>query len=131
MEIKKISPAFTDERGTITDLLTNVKVDHIGHIFSNSGAIRGRHFHKEQTQWTLVLKGKLKVIEKNLLKKDSEIFSAELEPMDIICTPPNTYHSHEALEDTEYLVFTTKGREGTAYEEDTIRVEDLDSFELI
>ena len=130
MEIKKIKTAFEDERGSIADLLTDVNINHIGLIVSKRGAFRGRHFHKEQTQWTLVLKGRLKVIEKNLLDEQAELKTFELGEMEIISTPPFNYHSHEALEDTEYLVFTTKSRSTRTYEEDTVRVQDIESFKL-
>ena len=36
----------------------------------------------------------------------------------------------EALEDCECLIFTSKSRKGSGYEEDTFRVEDINSFNL-
>jgi len=130
MEITKIKPAFTDERGSITDVLTNIKLDHVGIIISKKGSIRAKHFHKEQKQWTIILRGKLKIVQKNLLDDSSQIETVELNPMELIVTPPYHYHSHEALEDTEFLVFTTKSRNGTSYEDDTFRISDINSFEL-
>lgn len=130
MNITKIKPAFEDERGEIYDLLTNESVNHIGLLKSKKKSIRGKHFHKEQKQYTLVLKGKVKVVTKNLLDKNSEIIVTELNEMDIVLFPPFCYHSLEAIEDYECLIFTSKSREGTGYEEDTFRVQDIASFKL-
>ena len=73
MEIRKISPAFEDDRGSIWDFLTDETVHHVGFLVSKKGAIRGKHFHKEQRQYTLVQKGKIKVTIKNLEDKNSII----------------------------------------------------------
>ena len=40
------------------------------------------------------------------------------------------YHSVEALEDSECLIFTSKSRKDSGYEDDTFRVEDINSFTL-
>ena len=130
MEIIKINPAFEDDRGSIWDFLTDETVHHIGFLVSKKGAIRGKHFHKEQKQYTLVQKGKIKVTIKNLGDKNSIVESKELNKMDMVLFPPYVYHSIEAVEDSECLIFTSKSRKGSGYEEDTFRVESIDSFEL-
>ncbi len=128
MEKKIIHAAFTDERGTIFDLLTDDKIDHIGMLISKKGSIRGKHYHKQQKQYTLLLNGKVKIITKNIIQKDSEIESFELNKMEIVLFPPFCYHAIEALEDSTLLVFTSKSRADGGYEEDTFRVEDINSF---
>lgn len=130
MNITKIKPAFEDERGGIYDLLTNESVNHIGLLKSKKESIRGKHYHKEQKQYTLVLKGKVKLVTKNLLDKNAEVVVTELNEMDIVLFPPFCYHALEATEDYECLIFTSKSREGTGYEEDTFRVQDIESFKL-
>jgi hypothetical protein len=50
--------------------------------------------------------------------------------MDMVFFPPYMYHSIEAVEDSECLIFTSKSRKGSGYEEDTFRVENINSFEL-
>ncbi len=64
MEIKKLKPVFIDERGSIWDLLTDEDIHHIGFFISKKGSNRGKHYHKEQKQYTLVTKGKMKIIVK-------------------------------------------------------------------
>jgi len=130
MEITKIKPAFEDDRGSIWDFLTDDIVHHVGFLISKKSAIRGKHFHKEQKQYTLVLNGKIKVTAKNLQDDDSTVETKELSKMDMVFFPPYMYHSIEALEDSECLIFTSKSRKGSGYEEDTFRIEDINSFKL-
>jgi len=125
MEIKKIEPAFEDERGSIWDLLTNDTIHHIGLLISKKGSIRGKHFHKEQKQYTLVLNGRVRISTKNLLEKNSELKSFELKKMNMVLFPPFHYHSIEALEDSTCLILTSKSRQGSDYEKDTIRIDDI------
>ncbi len=130
MEITKIEPAFEDERGSIWDLLTDETTHHIGFLVSKKGSIRGSHYHKEQKQYTLVTKGRIKVTVKNLLNHNSEIETKELIAMEMVLFPPYHYHSIEAIDDAECLIFTSKSRKGTGYEDDTFRIKDIDSFKL-
>jgi len=130
LKITKIEPAFVDERGSIWDLLTDVTIHHIGFLKSKKGSIRGKHYHKEQQQYTLVLSGKIKIVVRDLSDKNSKLETAELNKMEMVIFPPFHYHSIEAIEDYECLVFTTKGRSGTAYEDDTFRVPNIESYKL-
>ena len=130
MEIIKIEPAFVDGRGSIWDLLMNEQIDHIGMLTSKKGSIRGKHYHKKQKQYTLVLNGKIRIITKDISKGDSKIERLDLNEMEMVLFPSFCYHSLEALEDSKCLIFTSKGREGNSYEEDTIRVSNIKSFEF-
>ena len=130
MEITKIKPVFEDERGSIWDFLTDENIHHIGFLISKKSAIRGKHFHKEQKQYTLVLNGKIKVTVKNLQDDNSVVETKELNKMDMVFFPPYMYHSIEALEDSECLVFTSKSRKDSGYEEDTFRIQDINSFKI-
>ena len=130
MDITKIKPTFEDERGTIYDLLTDESIHHVGLLKSKKDSVRGKHYHKEQKQYTLVMKGRVKVITKNLLDENAEIKTIELNEMDMILFPPFYYHALEALDDYECLVFTSKSRQGTGYEDDTFRVPNIESFKL-
>ena len=130
MEIKKLTPAFVDDRGSIWDFLTNEEVHHIGFLTSKKGSIRGKHYHKEQRQYTLVLTGKIRATAKNLLDDKSKVEVFDLNEMEMVLFPPYYYHSLEALEDSKCLVFTSKSRKGDEYEEDTFRVPEIESFTL-
>jgi len=128
MKILKLKPAFEDERGSIWDLLSKEKIDHIGFLISKKNSVRGKHYHKKQKQYTLLLRGRMKVKAKNILEKNSKIEEFELNEMEMILFPPYYYHSLESLEDSECLVFTDKSRLGSGYDEDTFKIEDIEEF---
>lgn len=130
MEVKKIKSAFVDERGSIWDFLTNEEIHHIGFLISKKNSVRGKHFHKEQKQYTLLLSGKIRVIVKNLLDKNSEIEEFDLNEMEMVLFPPHCYHSIEALEDSKILIFSSKSRDAMKYEDDTFKISDIKSFHL-
>lgn len=130
MKIIKIKPAFVDKRGSIWDFLTDDEIHHVGFLISKKNSIRGKHYHKEQKQYTLILKGKVKIITKNLLEKNSKIEEFLLNEYEMVLFPPFYYHSIESLEDSKCLILTSKSRKGYDYENDTIRVDDIKSFKI-
>ena len=60
----------------------------------------------------------------------SEIESFELNEMEMALFPAFCYHSLEAIEYSKCLIFTSNSREGNSYEEDTFRINDIESFKL-
>ena len=121
MNITKIKSAITDNRGTIKDILEDVDIQHATIISFTKHAIRGNHYHKHSVQYTLVLKGCLKLItqlpghkvENSMVYKD-----------DLIETPPMEKHVMQAVEESEILVLTRGPRGGKNYETDTYRLKD-------
>ena len=130
MEIIKLKPAFEDERGSIWDFLSDDTIHHSGYLISKKNSIRGKHFHKQQKQYTLVLKGIMEISIKNLKDPQSSIEKYVLHPFDMILNPSLHYHSLMSIEDSECIIFTSKSRANMGYEEDTFRVDDIDSFSL-
>ena len=130
VNITTMKPAFEDQRGSIWDFLTDETIHHIGLLITKKDTIRGKHFHKEQKQYTLVLSGKIRVTAKNLHDNNYELEIKELKKMDMVFFPPYMFHSVEALVDSECLIFTSKSRKDSGYENDTFRVEDINSFIL-
>jgi len=130
MKIKKIKPAFRDKRGAIYDFLTDENIHHVGMVTIKKNYVRGKHFHKKQDQYTLVYKGKVRIVTKNLNKKNSKIESFLLKKMEMVLFPAFWYHSVQALEDSECIVFTSKSRKGKGYEKDTFPINDIKSFKL-
>ena len=128
MDIIKIKPVFEDRRGTIWDFLTNEETSHIGFLTTVKGAVRGKHFHKLQQQYTLVLNGKIRVYVKDVRDSKSQVETFELNEMEMILFPTFFYHAIESIEDSKCLVFTSKGRHNGEYENDTFRVNDIESF---
>jgi len=131
MEIIKLNLAFVDERGSIWDLLSDDTIHHSGYLISKKNSIRGKHYHEEQKQYTLLLKVSMKLSIKNLKDPKSSLEVFVLHPFEMILIPPFYYHSLEALEDCECIIFTSKSRANMGYEEDTFRIENIDSFSMI
>lgn len=113
-----IPDRFEDERGVIQDLLG--PVDSITTIFTKQGAIRGNHVHAETDQWTYVVSGLLKVVQGDERPRLIGPGSATR----MILEPRGVPHAWEALQDTVVLVFTRGPRSGSAYESDTVRLEE-------
>lgn len=120
MEVKKIKPSFQDERGKITDVITNEPVEHATIITSRKGAVRANHFHKDTFQYLYVLQGKLRVVGQMPGKDAIEAIMVE---GDLIVNVPEERHAFEALEDSTFLVLTRGPRGGEDYEKDTYRLE--------
>ena len=120
MGIIPTSADFTDDRGTIMDLLNGVDIKHVGFISSKAGSIRGNHFHKKASQYTYLIKGKMEIISRN---PGGEPISVIVSKGDLFLDPPLTEHAMRFIEDTEMLVLTTIPRDGDGYEDDTVRLD--------
>lgn len=110
---------YEDERGVIQDLLG--PVDAITRIFTVTGAVRGNHMHRFTEQYTYVVSGRLLAV---CLLRDGGRREVELPPGQLLHEPAGVPHAWQALADTTVLVFTKGPRAGTAYETDTIRLEE-------
>lgn len=123
---KHITPAFQDDRGKITDIMTE-PVHHVGIVTFKKGSIRGRHFHKESAQMNYVLKGKVQLTMKDMTEEQSTPETIILEEGDIITMPENWYHEFIGLEEESSILFSTTGgrHDSAAYEADTYRIDKL------
>lgn len=120
--VKKITPVFSDERGTIADVYDGESIRHIGFITSKAGSVRGNHYHKKATQYTYILKGKVRWYTKDTRDPASEVVVRELGPGDLAADLPEIAHAMAALEDAEFLFFTDEVRTDDGYEKDTVRI---------
>ena len=119
-KIKKIEPAFVDERGIITDLL-NKPISHVGLIVTEKDALRARHYHNTSIQYNYLIEGKFEV---TLSSSDapSEERIIILEPGYLLTIPPKTIHKFKALTKTILVDMISNSREGTGYEDDVVRI---------
>ena len=124
----KLKPTFEDERGSIWDILSSEEINHIGFLISKNGSVRGKHFHKIQKQFTLVLNGQIHIRTKNIKDKNAPIEEFILNEMEMIIFEPFVYHSIESIVDSKCIIFTTKSRNNDGYENDTFRVSDIESY---
>jgi dTDP-4-dehydrorhamnose 3,5-epimerase-like enzyme len=115
----------TDDRGSITDIFYNSKIDHVAVISSEPNSIRGNHYHKETTQHILVTHGSLEYWYKPVF---SELNASKIiaNKGDLISTPPNEIHALKiGDEGNEFIVFSEGIRGGKDYESDTFRVPNI------
>ncbi len=110
---------YEDDRGVIQDLLAG-PIDGVTEIFTRKGAIRGNHTHNETTQWTYVVWGSLRAVERvpGQEAPTDRVFGAG----EMICDRAGVAHAWEAVEDTKVLVFIRGPRSGADYESDTQRL---------
>lgn len=121
--VQKIKPFFIDERGEMSYLLPeNVKIVSSLFITSNKGSIRANHYHKKDTHYCYILKGKIEYSYINLNAKTKTKRTIIVNKGELISTPPMIAHAMKYLEDTEFVVLTTEKRDQKRYEKDTVRV---------
>jgi quercetin dioxygenase-like cupin family protein len=120
MDKIELVPAFSDSRGTITDILENENINAITRITFRKGAVRANHYHKQTTQWNYLISGRVTLVSQI---EGQPMVQTILEPGDLAVTEPNVRHALVGIEDAELLVFTRGPRGGKEYESDTFRLE--------
>ena len=118
--VKKIEPAFEDERGVISNILEE-PISHIAIITSKKGAVRANHYHPDQAQNAYLISGRYQSVSKNLKNKNAEIERQIIKPGHLVITPPMIAHAWNVLEDSVMLNLTTGRRDSKNYEEHTIK----------
>ena len=120
MQVQKVKPSFSDERGQIIDILKKSIVEYATIITSRKGAVRANHYHKETFQYVYLMSGRMRVVAQMPGEQVSEVV---LETGDLIVNVPLERHAFEALEDSTMLVLTRGPRGGDDYESDTFRLD--------
>jgi dTDP-4-dehydrorhamnose 3,5-epimerase-like enzyme len=119
---RKISPATSDERGTISDILYKTEIQHAAIIESKRGGlIRGNHYHKATTQHIFITKGSLRYWYQPV-DQSEPVKSIDVHEYELVSTPPFEVHALEILEPNQFIVFSHGQRGGQDYESDTFRV---------
>ena len=114
----KIKPAFTDKRGHIFDICEE-QISHVGLITFKKGAVRGNHYHKKSTQYTYILKGKIKFVVSDTKEKNKKTFLLQEGMFSRI--PSKIVHAYKALTPAAMLDMSTLARGIKGYENDTVR----------
>ncbi len=118
--IKKIKPAFVDERGAIANII-DADIKSVIIVTSKAGAIRGNHYHRKQIQYVYLISGRFEFLTKDI-RKDEKTESVVIEEGDLVVTQPMVAHTMKFLEDSVFMAFGTEPREQKEYEEDTVRL---------
>ena len=118
--IKKIDPAFKDERGMIANILEE-PISHVAIITSKKDSIRANHYHPKQIQYIYLISGSYESTSKDLNNKDSKEEKVIIKPGDLVITPPMIAHAMKFLEDSIMLNLTTGQRNSENFSENTIK----------
>lgn len=120
--VKKIKPFHTDERGEMSYLLDEkVKITNALLISSKKASIRANHYHKTDSHYSYLLKGKIKYITQDIKQKGKKKITI-IKAGEMFYTPPNLIHAMVFLEDSLFLALTTESRDQKKYEKDLVRV---------
>lgn len=115
-------------------LLDNsVSITSALYITCKKGSIRANHYHKKDTHYSYMLKGRMEYTYKNVKSQNSKVKirpdtvgtkrkTIIVNAGEIVETPPMTVHAMRFLEDSVFLALTTESRDQDKYERDTIRV---------
>ena len=121
MKKVNVEISFEDDRGVISDILDDEKIDAITRISFKSGAVRANHYHKQTFQWNYVLAGEIMLVTR---MPNEEIEQIVMKTGDLYVTEPNEEHALKCLTDTaDLLVFTRGPRAGKEYKSDTFKLE--------
>ena len=118
-EVRKIEPAYEDERGVIANILEE-PINHVAIITSRKGAVRANHYHPEQIQYLYLVSGSFESFSKDLRKgEDAEVERVVVKEGSLVITPPMIAHAMRFLEDSVMLNLTTGQRDSENFEEHT------------
>ena len=119
-EKKQLVPAFTDDRGSITDILAGENIDAVTLISFEPGAARANHYHIKTIQWNYVLEGELIYSSKGPF--DAEAKEVTLKKGDFVESGLCVAHALKAVTASQVLILTKGPRSGEDYESDTYRL---------
>lgn len=119
MNVRHVTPAFEDARGSIADILEDELIEHVSILTTRRGSVRGNHLHRETYQWVYVASGALRFV----TSLDGATQTGIVQAGDVLMTGPHEAHAIEALEDTTMVVMTRGPRGGREYESDTYRLD--------
>lgn len=112
----RIPPAFTDQRGDITNIISE-PLRHVAIISSVAGSVRGHHYHIEGGQYIYVIRGRLVSVSIPVPTDPSynaerhgyliEFSSFEAGEGALLYCPPMVAHAYRFLEDTVFLNLDT------------------------
>jgi dTDP-4-dehydrorhamnose 3,5-epimerase-like enzyme len=108
MLLRILTPSFThsDERGTLVQLFPN-GYKQVNVTFSKTNALRGGHYHRENTEAFYVISGHFSLV----LSKDDEHEEHIFKAGDMFEILPNVLHEFSFSEDTLLVSMYDKGVE--------------------
>ena len=113
-----------DQRGNIISIVEDT-IQNVSLITCNAGSIRSNHYHKKDFHYMYVLEGEIDYFYKDLDNENVNYF--KVNKYDIIFTPKNEIHATFFPVKTTLIVSSMLPRDQETYENDTVRVDFIDS----
>ena len=120
MQTIMLTPAHTDERGSITDLISDDEINAVTLITFTKDAVRANHYHERTVQWNYVIEGEILIVTEMPGESSQE---KVLKAGEFVMTKENERHALKGLTDAKVLILTKGPRAGSQYENDTFRLE--------
>ena len=123
--IKILKKSFEDKRGKIIDVFVNSPKDHCLIVTFGKGAIRGNHYHKKSTQFSLLVSGELDFYFAKVNKKNGNIKNIKkkiIKKNTFITHKPFEAHAFKSRKNSILIAFSCGLRGGKNYEKDTFRL---------
>lgn len=111
----------TDERGSIVSLPAFPTVASTV-IESRAGAVRGNHYHRDESHLMYVISGLMLYLEED---GSGSLAAFEVGPGESVVSPPGAPHATVFLEDTIFVALSDVDRSGHRYEGGVVRVRPL------
>ena len=127
--IVKLVKPFVDVRGTLQPLVDRLMRSAVM-IHSKAGSLRANHYHKTDWHYCYVISGSIEYFHRETgSNKQPELLQVEEGQM--VFTPPLVDHAMKFPVDTTFLTLSRNPRDQVTYEEDVVRVDLLDTQDLI
>ena len=126
-DVKRLLPAFSDERGDIIDIFSKAPKDHCALISFTRGSKRADHYHKLSTQFTYVVSGTLAMRTADVDLATGQLIvktlkEHEIHAGDFVEHKPYEAHAFLSKENSTILAFACGLRGGDDYERDVYRL---------
>lgn len=118
MHVTQVPIAFSDHRGSITDLIEGRAVQHVALFTCVMGAARGNHYHKTATSFIYVLAGAFRI---RYRTANTPVQHVIAEAGALVRIDPLEVHELTALDDSTFLMMTAGPDGGRQYLTDTVR----------
>lgn len=116
-----LGPTYADARGSIEMILESTDFASVSRIDSHAGSTRASHWHKQDSHYCIVTRGRIEYYERPVGSSDKPRLTV-VYPNELFYTPPNSEHTMFFPIDTEFWCFSTLSRKNADYESDTTRL---------
>jgi nucleoside-diphosphate-sugar epimerase/SAM-dependent methyltransferase/dTDP-4-dehydrorhamnose 3,5-epimerase-like enzyme len=114
-EVTKGQNEFIDNRGKISNYELTEPINMIGLIHSRKNTVRANHYHPQQEQKCLFIKGQIIEVYKDLLNKNAPKITQVVNEGEISTIKPNVAHSMIFSRETVFLNLVRGEREHDNY----------------